>query len=189
MSMPYTIIECDTCSKKWFSYDFWGMKSYRFNDGRNLHINSVIGWCKCCNDFTNIEKSLTKEEIKNKLELLHYNWSEKKTIREYLFYRFFRLKQQFKLKFDKLYRKQFQEIHSLEDFYKSRKSPSKCLKCGSTQIEEANLWGNEGKNPILHPNCGGRFGLQKSDMRIAMRLKHRFYSLEGDFLFEEDDKY
>lgn len=188
MSMPFSTIQCDICLKEWVTHVFWGAYSYRLPDRRIVKVDRTLAWCDSCNNFVTMEQIPKPEETEERLAEASRQLEANKTPKKHLFLDLIKLQIPSNPKDIKLYKKTLAKAEALKDWRVIRKSPPKCLSCGSTNVREAHLWGSSEKEPIRHLNCGGAFLVEESKVRISKRLKHRFYDVEGNFLWEEDDR-
>lgn len=188
MSMPFSTIRCNSCSKNWVTHDFWGRHSYRLSDGRDASAHRALAWCNACNDFVWMERLPEPEEVQEKLTEAVRDLEEALAPKEYLLFGFIKRRKKPNLEFIKIYQNSLRKAEALRDWRGLRRSSPKCLTCGSTEVQEANLWGDQEKEALRHPNCGGELRVEESEVRISKLLKHRFYDVEGNFLWEEEDR-
>lgn len=74
----------------------------------------------------------------------------------------------------------------------NRKTPARCLICGSVHIvpfppgEKVSLFDENSKGngsmAFIHPNCGGTVSGRDSGLRASVRMSHRMYDIDGQFL-------
>lgn len=188
MSMPFSIITCDSCSRNWVTHVFWGRRSYRLPDGRDADVGRALAWCNACNGFVMMEQFPKPGEVQEQLMAAASDLEEQQIPKEYFLFRFIKWQVRPKPENLELYQRRLRKAEALRDWCRTRKSLPKCLTCGSTDVQETNLWGDQQKETIRHPNCGGEFQVEESEIRISKRLKHRFYDVEGNFLWEENDR-
>ena len=188
MSMPFSIIQCDCCSKRWVTHDFWGIHTYRLPDGRDADVDRAFAWCNTCNDLMWMERLPRPEEVQGKLDEAARELEEYEPPKERLLFGFIKQRVDPGSDFTEIYQKTLRNAEALRDWHTIRKSSPKCLTCGSTDVQEVNLWGDQEKEVIRHSNCSGAFRVEQSEIRISKLLKHRFYDVEGNFLWEEDDR-
>ena len=58
-----------------------------------------------------------------------------------------------------------------------RRSPPRCLRCGSTEIIYASS-----DRSVVHPSCGGVLSASLSELRGQVRACTHLYTFEGEFL-------
>ena len=88
----------------------------------------------------------------------------------------------------KYYYSQEAELRWFMDFLKNRKSPPRCLRCGSTETKEINIPSigrhNEGQKKInldfKHPLCGGDLYIEEGSIRNFYSFRNvLYYDTEG----------
>ena len=173
MSTVDNPIKCTKCNFRSSSDVIIGRMMY--HDGENSYaINSAYAWCYDCKTIVPMESFPKIEDIKEKLEKV----SEKITYFENA--RFF---EKFKAGYRSVknsidyYYSQESEYRWFINFLEDRKSPPRCLRCGSTEAKKMNIPHigryNEGPKQIKldfkHPLCGG-------DLYIEDGTISNFYS-------------
>jgi hypothetical protein len=127
-------ITCNKCSyEKRFqpsSYD------YVLEDGARLYVIVCRAWCSSCGDVVEAEHLHTLETIDRELRAIDScaHMFDPKSVAE--------VREQFLLR---------------RGIALRRKSPPRCLCCGSTEI-----YAPEPYQPIIHPGCGGELRLVES---------------------------
>lgn len=188
MSMPFSVITCDSCSREWFTHVFWGRHSYRLPDGRNTEVHQALAWCTPCNNFVMMEQFPKPERVQEKLMAAARDLEARQVIKEHVLFGFIKRKIRPKPEDLEPYQRRLQEVEALRDWCRVRTSPLKCLTCGSTDVQKIDLRGDQPQDVMRHPHCGGTFQVEESEICISKRLKHRFYDIEGHFLSEEDGR-
>lgn len=203
MSMPFVALFCTECDFQSTTRVMWGARSYLTGRTR-VPIRRTLGWCFDCQTFCPIEMLADKKRIRSlKVEI-----SEKEAVvlnakldvmnnRSWL-KRLLNMKivlpdkiEQVAREVNSLQRELTEEVSRVE-LLATRKSPPRCLECGSTETELVNADFNH--FPSLdepqesfsigfhHPQCGGEILGEPSGMRVSVRLQHRGYNREGVFI-------
>ena len=199
MSMPATSITCDRCNFTTSNTVFWGIYYYQINDDSLIHIERGAGWCFDCQTFTSIEE-LNKEKAMAKLHRLKKELSEHQEqlskIESYktgFITKLFTSGSKFADLKEKVNYLQTNVNEALlyVNLINSRKSPPRCLRCCRSNITPfviPSVEDGSGKHlsGFIHPNCGGNIIVENEGIRIAKKLRTRIYSMEGNFLKEEE---
>jgi hypothetical protein len=204
--MPY---RCDKCDYQKFlsgpSFQFYGVpRYYRLPNGKEFYIKGQLGWCFSCSDIRMIEdlsvepvlkeiadnrekKDRKAEEIqklKSEFELLKERWVVKIrrlfSIPEIPAQKSAELK---RLENDLNYFDRHQiELNEQIVFFQSRKTPIKCLGCGSENVKAL--------SETTHPGCGGRLFFteegEKKQIRWNVSPTAEIYNEQGIFVTVED---
>ncbi len=190
MSMPYSIIKCESCSEHWPTHVIWGLFSYCLSDGRFVSIARNLAWCSSCNNFAPVEYLPDEKELEEKLVAASDQLKIKQQPKEYRAYGLIKRLAWPKASELKFYEQDLDEAQASIDWRAARKSGPKCLRCGSSDIDKKGLWDKKKRefySDIEHPGCGGELSIEDSGMRLSLRHKHRFYDSEGNFLKERSD--
>jgi hypothetical protein len=137
-----------------------------FESGVYASVNRCLGWCQQCAAVQPVEKLLTDEPPRQTQSLLAQWFAELMKRKE-----------------------KATVLDGVAKWRRERRAGPKCLACGSTHITDmsaANIDKNNGF-AFTHPNYGGRLRESDSGDQIALRLRRRVYTPEGDFLFEEPE--
>jgi hypothetical protein len=168
----------------------WGGFFYVFPDKYELWVRRELGWCYTCNTIQPIEY-LT--DISKLIDVVPYLRKELAKLTGHGILRFVR--RHFgknKIEIELLQ----EEIVKAERFIallKARQSPPKCLKCSGSEIAHFDIPEFYEKKepqqiPFRHPGCNGQLWVEESGLRIAAQMKSRYYTLEGDFISEDDNQ-
>ena len=195
MSIQPVIYRCDKCDFSASSMVNWG--NFHYLDGKKLlSLNRKLGWCDSCATLTPIEVLPSLDE------LAHSQQKCEKMLQEYqLAYESLMLKRTWfarlmglkpKLPDDLMNIKM--DINALDEdmselkaslaYLSGRKSPPRCLKCGSQEVSSLSLFPAHKAvaaqiQVFKHPNCGGAVRANVTEIRFAMRLPEYFYDKEG----------
>lgn len=185
MSMPHSIIYCDSCDYRGMSYVVWGLFKYRFDDWHESAVRRELGWCTDCASVRPmeslphpavLERELT--EVRGRLQPLRTDrfWSRVAAV---------------------VSRKRRSEIQSLRDresdllhqqaMIASRTSPARCLRCGSTAVTPmaVRVCGNKAFDEdagMSHPGCGGALRVRNAEVRLHLSHKLQRYTPEGELI-------
>jgi hypothetical protein len=172
-------------------------------DNRTVQVPRRLGWCEDCGGLASVEiftESDIRKEIRDIEEELQAMPSEPSRqpweIHKYLPFNGWETKvQRWHYKQDQLIGK-LDEKTTLLGIIKQRKSPPRCLECGSTRVmaplvADKTFWDSEkpAVTGFIHPGCGGELSADEDGMRISLRPSTRYYSSEGEFierLFNDD---
>src|ERR1039457_145663 len=172
---------CDRCSFEELLYSFFTYYClYELPDGGRVPIPNRTEWCYQCKTlcvaenlpdiaFTNNAMREAKRALSRCLEGLTPNTPE--WVSGYKVWAPHRL----------------EPAEQLHFVVSNRKSPPRCLSCGSFDHKELPLSGYpEGKRTILqiqHPGCGGNFIIDdRSPIMADFMCPQRYYTPEGIFL-------
>ncbi len=190
MSMTFGEIHCDLCDFRTTTMNIWGWFFYVFPDNYQMWVNRKLGWCYSCKTMQPVE---TFPELSKLTEIVPYLKAELAKLTGNGILKF--LKPYFgknKVEIGLI----LEEIVKAERFIallKERKSPPKCLECSGSEIacfDMPEFYEKKGPQQILfrHPGCNGQLWIEESDLRLAMQMRSRYYTLEGDFISEDDDQ-
>jgi len=197
--MPATSLTCDRCNFATSNTIFWGIFYYQINHDSFINIERSVGWCFDCQTFTPIEE-LNKEKATAELQRLKKELSEyqeqlnkTESYKTGFITRLFTsgsklagLKEKVKY-----LQANVDEARLYVNLINSRKNPPRCLLCCRSNITPFVLPSVEdgsGKHlsGFIHPNCGGNIIVENEGIRISKKLRTRIYSMEGNFLKEEE---
>jgi len=179
MSMPHLYLRCELCDQEWTLGSLVGRSSYQLRDGSLAQLHKTLSWCNSCGCYSPVEKMDNKESLHAKLGSLFLDASEaEKSIHPLILFIFKMFGKKASERLRDIQREVSENQASLK-MLSSRKSPPKCLNCGSTDISHKSAF----DPPEYHPNCGGEVTRHENDnLRIIYRLQHKIYDLEGHFL-------
>jgi len=143
MSWPVTIFTCTRCDFRQGDTHTWGIREYVLADGVRVSVPRRLGWCHSCQSIAAVE-DLSGDEQREELEEIQV---------ALVVLRFWKFRER------KWLRRQLADALDTLDLLKERKSPARCLHCGSADIGSI----------TTHPGCGGVIQAGLSDLRIALR--------------------
>jgi hypothetical protein len=166
-------IMCDRCSFEERLYSFFPYYClYELPDGGHVRIPIRTEWCYQCKTLCEAEclpniASISSEVLEAK-HVLSRNRNNPEIISATKSLR-------------------LEPAEKLHYVVSNRKSPPRCLSCGSFDHKELHLTGYpEGKRTILqiqHPDCGGNFIIDdRSPIMADFKCPERYYTPEGIFL-------
>lgn len=203
MSMPVTTFYCTSCDFRQGDVETWGSRVYVTPDNRTVQVPRRLGWCEDCGGLASVEtfsEAEIRKEIRDIEEELQAMPSEPSRqpweVFKYLPFSGWETKvQRWHYKQDQLVGK-LDETTTLLAIIKQRKSPPRCLECGSSRVraplvQDKSFW--DSPKPVatgfIHPGCGGELWADEDGMRISLRPSTRYYSGDGEFierLFNDD---
>ena len=179
MSVRSTHIRCQGCSFEGV-ISFRGITlRYHLPDGEIVSRYRVTGWCYDCDRISDIEKPFDESSIQE--ELLEFTQEEPRGLLAKLF--------------GSGGRKDLRDQESLKNLRlelylaSNRKSPPRCLKCGSDRTVPL-VFGSSGIATSFVHKCGGRlYALppEPNAMRISRRPLELDLDAEGNILSSSDD--
>lgn len=212
MSTPALLFSCTRCEFTGSNTSLRGDWSYE-SDGRLFPIDRELGWCDDCGGFSPVENIPTPEKIEaQKMRRLKEEQELKEQIRAYRqllpWHKRYSLTA-VRLPDDLSSRKSVVDSGAREikesiarlRFLDGRKSPARCLACGSTQIAPTQLpavpfidkrWDPHLPEPepiptgFQHPGCGGDITARYSTVWLSVRMYHNVFDTEGICLRETD---
>lgn len=185
MSMPYTIIECDTCDFTTSNTVTWGRFAYSLGD-RELDCNRQLGWCDDCETAVAMEDFSIGDYLAKIRKLLDITRDRQSS----WFSRLRNLLTPNSWGQVNYWVQEIEEQISLIDFAMDRSGTERCLRCGSRCVSSIVLpQMTYDRSPIStareHPGCGGMLLAKPSDGRLIMAfVTKRIYSEEGTFIGE-----
>ena len=205
MSMPFLVFSCSRCDFTGASTVVWGEFLYAASP-EPVALERDLGWCSACAGLAPVEVLPTPDRIDRLRSEIgrHQRRVEAATARA-------RAQQPW---LDRLLRRepplprhvteaqrrrkcllsQLAEEEARLALLKDRRSPARCLKCGSTACEllppSVHPIGNP-EDPgfpvrieMRHPGCGGELEVAHSGVRIVLELSQRTYDVEGRLVEE-----
>lgn len=189
MSIATDSIFCDSCDFRAGTAVSWGRFIYRLQGGEEVSLNRTLGWCYSCASIEPIEVLSDKDKLEAGA---HRLTTELDSFGKVTFFE--RIRGGLRKREDAIKRltERLSEENKRLRFLAQRKSPPKCLACGSEEVEEmphANP--EEGGEPInlhfIHPHCGGTLWIEKTGIRYMFRFTPKYYDSNGLRLPEGDD--
>ena len=176
MSLEVLQIGCDSCNFASSDLDTWGLWEYLLPNGLRIKAKIQMGWCLDCKNVAPVEhldKLFAQDEVKKKdeyLSTLKADSSLQEDVEDWQYYA--------------------NELADAKDYLSiitTRKSPPKCLRCGSERVVAPLI-----KNtcevasdavPVptgsTHPDCGGQLTMSYDGFRIALQPQAHRFSSEG----------
>lgn len=153
MSWPVTVFTCTRCDFRQGDSHTWGSREYLLADGVRVSVPRRLGWCHSCGSIAAVE-DLSGDAQREECE---------ETERELADLRFWKLRER------KWLQQNLADLQDTLQLLKQRKSPARCLHCGSADIGSISI----------HPGCGGVLQAKLSDVRLALRRTVVLYTPEG----------
>ena len=207
MSMSVDYFSCDRCDFNASITSCWGKFSYQ-DQSELLPVNRAAGWCYSCSSIVPVEilpEQVTVATLKADVSEKERQLSEAKArsiAKQTFLQKIFRIRQGVPEYIRDLESNYSGAVDCLDEekqrlrFLERRRSPPRCLKCGSIECHPLppQTDGMEANGCIKHvfpigfqhPGCGGNLLAKTSDFRVSMILSHRIYDIEGIFLREEE---
>ena len=186
--MQQTLLKCDRCSFITTLYSWTeSCGLYALPDGKQVRVPVRAEWCYQCKTLRATENlpevACTKQRVQEADRVL------RRCVARY-FLLCLRYGSRMASKGKALARDRLEQAQAMHRIVSNRKSPPRCLSCGSTDHEELRLFAfPEGRRttlPIQHPGCGGHFVI---DDRVGLCAENqgpiRYFTPEGDFLRSE----
>lgn len=202
--MTYSIT-CSKCGEITYGSVAWGRYEYELPDGRLCSLSRSLGWCFGCQAFQPVEDlgpgdlDIWREYYENQIMAMQARLKKLGTrspIAKLLFTE--TEEQQLQLAINRKIAALDRETdlkRSFQAAMKTRKSPERCLKCGSTKVikpimPEFNDPERTGNAIVVlgmkHPPCAGELIRRERVLSVNMRFDtRRIYSIEGEFLRKE----
>lgn len=194
MSMPFSIITCDQCDTSWGTNRVWGIFRYQLPEGQQAWVERKLAWCHSCSAFCPVEvippKNKLLADLKEAKEGLDAAQAE--LVKDNWIRRTLKRPSRLRREMIELGMKKYREAQASLDCLAIRKSPPRCLECGSTHITDiiwkkefpANINGEE----FFHPSCGGKLSEHDSGYMVSARSIPRLYDVEGNVLHAQQQK-
>lgn len=197
MIFPIFSYHCKRCGYSQYTV-FTSSYIYVYLDGDQIPLLSQTGWCCDCDSIQDIEDL----SITPRLELLRNLQRKMASIQKKNWPFISRLTYDARewaddpewrenLSIDTIYRwsNQIEEVIKGIDLIQKRKSPPRCLSCGTTNInsvfppQTASKSEPDSSRSLIHPVCGGELELHP-EYDIFVNGSHliREYSTEGKFI-------
>ncbi len=145
---------------------------YQFANGRRMGVPSIPGWCDDCRTFVNVEQLPTPGELKDGLKQFSRLG---KNLAELVLDEVKNENVSDRIREDILTDSQAQ-FTAYGEAMSARKSPRRCLSCGSTRVFRLPADGKW----IDHPGgLPGRVRVQPIRVHVSGRFEYRWYDSEG----------
>jgi hypothetical protein len=168
--------ECDSCGYSQRISDD-GLRSYQMPGDVRVTIRHQFAWCRVCGMVVVAERLPTSDQLTKELADVEQMANERPDV-------FASPVETAQEGIDRERKQLLCLIQIIED----RRSPERCLQCGSTSIipippldeddEDEDDWQDECFNKIEHPNCGGLLTL--NGIGFSLNRTWTFYTTEGE---------
>lgn len=176
MSFEVLEFQCDNCDFHSSDLDTWGIWEYLLPNGVRIQAEIRLGWCHDCKNIAPVEYldvSAAQAEVKKRQEYLatlKADSSLQEDVEDWQFYA--------------------NRLADAEDYLSvitNRKSPPKCLSCGSDHAVAPVVSSTSGVEsdgvPVptgfTHPGCGGQITMSYDGFRIALQPQAHRFTPEG----------
>jgi hypothetical protein len=147
MSFPGLNVHCTGCDFEAHIAHRSIVLRYHLADGRTADHHRTFGWCACCATLRDIEAKFDTEALQREMETVQSQ-------RQGWFTRV--LDRALGGDGNRASQEQLSKLQTLLHIASSRRSPPRCLVCGSIETAEVRL-GNGGPSQDFVHLCGGRF--------------------------------
>ncbi len=205
MSMPHLDFSCTACDYNSTSLSLHGRRYYQCNE-QFFHAECQTGWCFACKSLAPIELMPDQQVLQQKqFEVAELRKETEKTdnqpkkelgwLQKLMGHK--ERNEKTSEKYDPFVKSRLEKLEEeiassivLFKLFKNRKSPIKCLACGSEKhlYLNTNEWRRfyklEKPEPISfkHPFCGGELLARCSEVRFQMKLEKFIYDLDGCYI-------
>ena len=195
--MPVSIYTCRGCGFKSWEPGFAFRFAYKI-EGSLVPIRHSAGWCHACGGFASVEVFDAPEELltlDGKLAVLRKE-HDAELARIELSRRWWQRRGQrtsalvdLEWKIKRM-EQQVEEIQQRQSCLVGRRSPPRCLQCGSTDafpfavIPDFTVYYGKTQGPVAlgvkHPGCGGELAVMDDGTRFSYTPTLRLYDSEGN---------
>lgn len=190
MSVPFTDVRCDKCSKHWGSYLLWGGFHYRIAPSRTRRIERGLGWCHGCAEFRAVEVLPQRSRLEAELAEHRKKLSKAETrARSRVLSKLIRSIAERDQQVQAAHRARIDEALAALEWRDARRSAPRCLECGGIEIDHVGAIGfapEPHRIALKHPGCGGSLVVSTPQFNISMRTDDRLYDSEGRLLEIKD---
>jgi hypothetical protein len=183
--MRQTLLKCDRCSFE-TRLNSWveSFNLYELPDGGQIPVPVRVEWCYKCKTLCATENlpdiACTRQGVREAKRVLL------RCVARYLLL-YLRYGGRMASNWMALARDQLKSTQALHRIVSNRKSPLRCLSCGSIDHKELPLSGfPEGKRstlPIQHPGCDGHFVIDdRMGLYAEIQGPDRYFTPDGAFL-------
>lgn len=179
--------------------DLAGAKTYVLPGGSTQRVISTLGFCDDCGNFRAVEDFDVDKARRKVVDAMREYDSRVKArdrLRASFWSRFWFKRYDVKNAegFVKLTASYIPPLEAHLALCEARQGTPRCLECGSYRVSTVIVPfsnelgdGEERLMPLSHLGCPGPIRVRKSGLRMSPRARaERFYSLDGQELFEED---
>ena len=195
--MPVNTYTCLACGLKAMEPGF-GLRFAYLVDGVSVPLKHSVGWCHACDGFASVEVFDSPEELftlDGKLEVLRKERDAELTRIEQSRRWWQRRGQRTSALVDldwqiERMERQAMVIQQRLSFLAGRRSPPRCLQCGSTDafpfavIPDFTVYYGKTQGPVTlgvkHPGCGGELAVMDDGTRFSYTPTLRLYDSEGN---------
>lgn len=201
MSWPVTLFTCSVCDFGRAEFMTRGEKEYVLPNGIRLPVRDLLGWCEdcrtlvqveslsetiCLGDIQRAEETLAANSVpyfENAAQMFGLSPSPRELPRRPL-----SEAERFNLHCG------IDDARDLLALVRARRTPPRCLECGSDRIHTAIMtnsepWSNKAQpwpTGFHHPGCGGEIQMVAHDgLWIDPKLTVRRYTPHGDLIEEQ----
>jgi hypothetical protein len=163
LGWPRDHVVCDKCTYERHMPDT--NYDYCLPDGGRLYVIRGRAWCFSCKQVVQAEYLLSLAEIESELRVIN-SWPREPT-RPSAIEATAHIRKQMELR---------------KAFALRRRSPPRCLECGSSNITTQES-GGEGNRGLVHPECGGRLRPVYPESRVWLPMADKEYEpvlLDGE---------
>jgi hypothetical protein len=195
-----TTFYCTKCDFEQGDAGTLGSKEYLLPNGVRLPVDWQLGWCNDCGGLSAVEE-LSEEERRKSVEKAEQELAKHppRPVRHWWQLHWFLLNVVWQQRLGEGERNHLDLVAKLDvardalSFLGQRKSPARCLACGSIHVVAPLVRNHEPwEDPerpkatgFTHPGCGGELWMREDGLRIGLRPSVRRYTPEGDFLDQE----
>lgn len=166
MSFPSYLYKCCRCNRSYTSDDLAGRFEYQVSDGSQFPLQQTGGWCYDCDDHVPIE-DLRTEELLQEISAVRESFSKKTGL-------FTSISSSHKHEME-LLTDQLSRLEGHLRLIERRKTPAKCLMCGSGEISPTSEVGMV----CYDPECGGTLEAQDEPIYRSLVFDRRIYDKDG----------
>lgn len=184
MSMPCTILYCDTCDYQRHNTALWGDYAY-LSEGVEVPLERVLAWCHKCKsfsaieDFTNLNGCVS--HLTKSIRSLEVPEGALAALANVL------IPARRKANAEAI--RNAQTCSLRVDLIRARKGSERCLECGSTEwaafgddaTRAVNSVGSSGeqRTGFIHPECGGEIIAKPYPWRLNCAFQPQRYEFDG----------
>lgn len=179
MSINTVTVDCEACGASFSTNVLVGNFVYELRDGTQIPLDRTYGWCDACERMVAIEDLSGRSALDDLRKYKDWKLQAEDKLRRSIF-------------FQGKEKQRLSEINNLIAeterqlaFLQNRKSPAKCLTCGSesNKILPRVPFPDKTGVPVAagwsHPSCGGRMFATLQNYRFSMSNAPRVYDEHG----------
>jgi hypothetical protein len=197
MSLPSITYKCNRCDYSQCGAVAWGTEEYVLQNGLRLRAPSQLGWCHDCKDLAPIE-SISIEDRLADIQRIENDLAECVPppilpwwrLDRFIFREGARIIEEYRAQRQHSLTAALADAHDLLDLQQRRKTPARCMECGTTNvtapfITNESPWEDRSQprpTGFIHPDCGGEIVMVDDGLRIGLGQSVRRYTPDGDFI-------